>query len=375
MTATSVPFLDLRVLHDELRPELDAVWTSALDHSGFIGGEPVERFEVEFAAFCRRAHAIGVANGTDALELVLRGLGIGVGDEVIVPANTFYATAEAVYLVGADPVFIDVEADTLLAPPSAIEAALTSRTAAVIAVHLFGQTVDLDGYRAVADHAGIALIEDAAQAHGARWRQHPAGSVGVAGCFSFYPGKNLGALGDGGAIVTDDPGLAAALRSLANHGRDASTPLGHGRVGRNSRLDALQAGVLSAKLPRLNAWNAHRRRIWGRYAEGLTGSGASPLVVPAGSTSVHHLAVVRVRDRDLVRSRLTDQGIGTGVHYPVPCHRLPPLVPDQHRPLPVAEQAADEILSLPMYPQLTDDQVSRVIEAVIAATREHADVR
>jgi dTDP-4-amino-4,6-dideoxygalactose transaminase len=366
-----IPFMDLHALHEDLRPELDRVWSGTLASSGFVGGEAVDRFEDEFARYVGSRHAIGVANGTDALELVLRGLGIGAGDEVIVPANTFYATAEAVHMAGALPVFVDVDPDTLLTTPAIVEAAVGARTAAVIVVHLFGQPVDLDGFRALSERLGVPVIEDSAQAHGARWGERRAGSAGVAGCFSFYPGKNLGALGDGGAVVTDDADLAARVRSLANHGRDPSSPGGHGLVGRNSRLDGLQAGVLSCKLPHLDGWNARRREIWSVYETRFAGGPVVPVTVDARATSVHHLAVVRVRERDTVRSRLDDHGVATGIHYPVPCHRLPPV--DGHHPLPEVERAADEILSLPMYPHLDAVTARTVAELVLDAAATEVD--
>jgi dTDP-4-amino-4,6-dideoxygalactose transaminase len=362
-----VPFLDLTALHDELRGELDDVWARVLDTAAFVGGPLVETFEEDFASYCDRRHAIGVANGTDALELVLRALGVGPGDEVVVPTNTFYATAEAVLIVGATPIFVDVDADTLLTTPALVEQAIGPRTAAMIAVHLFGQTVDLDGFEELSHRTGVPMIEDAAQAHGATWNGRPAGSVGIAGSFSFYPGKNLGALGDGGAVVTDDAQLAATIRSLANHGRDATVPSGHGRVGRNSRLDGLQAGALVRKLPRLDAWNEQRRALWKVYDEGFRGSAARPVRVAPGATSVHHLAVVRVPERDRVRELLSAEGIGTGIHYPVPCHQLPPYDASSRGIHPNAESAASEIISLPMYPQLDPADAATVVDAVLSA--------
>ncbi len=363
----SIPFLDLVGLHAELRDELDEVWAHVVDTAAFVGGSFVETFEQDFASYCGREHAIGVANGTDALELVLRALGVGPGDEVIVPTNTFYATAEAVLIVGATPIFVDVDAHTLLTTPALVEQAIGPRTAAMIPVHLFGQTVDLDGFEELSRRTGVAMIEDAAQAHGATWNGRRAGSVGVAGCFSFYPGKNLGALGDGGAIVTDDAQLASTIRSLANHGRDNTAFSGHGRVGRNSRLDGLQAGVLTRKLPRLDAWNEQRRAIWKIYEQGFEGSAARPVSVAAGATSVHHLAVVRVPERDRIRELLTAEGIGTGIHYLVPCHQLPPYDASARGVHPNAESAASEILSLPMYPQLDPEDASSVVDAVLSA--------
>ncbi len=368
-----IPFLDLVVLHDELRDELDEVWAHVLDTASFVGGAFVETFEEDFASYCGRQHAIGVANGTDALELVLRALGVGAGDEVIVPTNTFYATAEAVLIVGATPIFVDVDPDTLLTTPALVEQAIGPRTAAMIPVHLFGQTVDLDGFEELGRRTGVPMIEDAAQAHGATWNGRRAGSVGIAGCFSFYPGKNLGAVGDGGAVVTDDTQLADTIRSLANHGRDATVPSGHGRVGRNSRLDGLQAGVLARKLPRLDAWNEQRRALWKIYDEGFEGTAVRTVEVAADATSVHHLAVVRVPERDRVRELLAAERIGTGIHYPVPCHQLPPFDASARGVHPNAESAAAEILSLPMYPQLDPADASTVVDAVLSAVDTAAD--
>ena len=368
-----IPFLDLVALHAELRDELDEVWAHVVDSTAFVGGSFVDTFEQDFASYCGRRQAIGVANGTDALELVLRALGVGPGDEVIVPTNTFYATAEAVLAVRATPIFVDVDPDTLLTTPALVEQAIGPRTAAMIPVHLFGQTVDLDGFEELSRRSGIPMIEDAAQAHGATWNGRPAGSVGVAGCFSFYPGKNLGALGDGGAVVTDDMGLAATIRSLANHGRDTTARSGHGRVGRNSRLDGLQAGVLARKLPRLDEWNERRRAIWTIYEQGFANSAVRPVAVAPAATSVHHLAVVRVPDRDRIREALAADQIGTGIHYPVPCHQLPPYDASNVGIHPTAESAASEILSLPMYPQLDPADASAVVEAVLAAVGDLAD--
>ena len=254
-TAMDVPFIDLAAMTGEVRAAVSDAWRGLLDSNRFIGGEAVDRFESEWAAYCGTTQAIGMANGTDAIQLTLRALGIAEGDEVIVPANSFVATAEAVVLAGATPRFADVDPATLLLNADALTAALTNRTRAVIVVHLYGQMVDMDAIGRVAERAGIAVIEDAAQAHGATWRGRSAGSVGIAGCFSFYPGKNLGAFGDAGAVVTSDAALAARLRSLRDHGRAGGSHYDHAYLGTNSRLDALQAVVLSAKLARLDDWN------------------------------------------------------------------------------------------------------------------------
>lgn len=364
---TQVPFLDLAALHATLRPELDEIWASTVDSSAFVGGHAVAAFEREFADYCGCDHAIGVANGTDALELVLRALGVGPGDEVIVPTNTFFATAEAVHLVGARPVFVDVDPGTLLTTPDIVKGSITGRTAAMIPVHLFGQPVDLTGFEELSRDLDIPFIEDAAQAHGARWGDRLVGSAGVAACFSFYPGKNLGALGDGGAVVTSDERLAGIIRSLANHGRDLAAPTGHSRVGRNSRLDGLQAGLLSLKLRQLDSWNGRRRRLWQRYVAGFAGTAVRCVEVADRAASVHHLAVVRVPNRDRVRAALAEDGIETGIHYPVPCHLLPPWDEIESPVLPVSEQAAEELLSLPMYPQLEPVDVDHVVERTLIA--------
>lgn len=362
-SAAPVPFLDLAAAHAELEPALEAAWRRVSRTCAFIGGPEVEQFEQAWAGACGTRHAVGVASGTDALHLTLRALGIGPGDEVIVPANTFVATAAAVVLAGATPRFVDVDPDTLLVTPDTVAGALGHRTAAAIAVHLYGQIPDMDGLQAVAENAGIALVEDAAQAHGASWRGRPAGSFGVAGCFSFYPGKNLGAFGDGGAVTTDDPALARRIRMLADHGRGGSHH-DHVTVGTNSRLDALQAALLHAKLERLTDWTAARRARAGRYRKGLAGSSARPVERAPGCDSADHLLVVRVPARDALRDHLAAAGIATGIHYPVPCHRTPAFLRFTPGPLPVAERAAGEILSLPLYPQLELATIDRVCESV-----------
>jgi dTDP-4-amino-4,6-dideoxygalactose transaminase len=367
-----VPFADLTAMTRDVRPAVDRAWADLLASSRFVGGDAVERFEQTWASYCGVPEAVGVGNGTDALLLTLMALGIGVGDEVIVPANTFIASAEAVVLAGAVPRFADVSPDTLLITPAQMEAAITPRTAAVIVVHLYGQMPDMDALQHVADRVRIVLIEDAAQAHGASWRGRRAGSIGRAGCFSFYPAKNLGAFGDAGAVVTADTGLADRIRSLRDHGRARSSWYQHELVGINSRLDALQALVLTAKLPRLEAWTEARRRIAGRYRAAL-GDGPGLLVAEQpGSRGAYHLAVAVVPDRDKVQQQLAAAGIETHIHYPVPCHRQDPYRRFAADPLPVAERTAGEILSLPMFPHMRDDQAALVCKAVCDAlgTRE-----
>ncbi len=363
----AIPFLDLHAMHAEVQAELDAAWRTVTASCGFIGGAAVERFESEWAAYCGTRHCVGVSDGTAALELALRALGIGGGDEVIVPANTFIATVEAVVATGALPVMVDVDPRTLLITAEHVAAACTPRTAAVIPVHLFGQPVDMDAIGRVAARAGIAVIEDAAQAHGATWRGLRAGGLADIGCFSFYPGKNLGAFGDAGAVVTNRPELAERIRVLANHGRDLDAAERHVRVGRNQRLDGLQAAVLSVKLPRLEAWNRGRRKAADAYGRLLDGLPAGMVRIADGAVSSHHLAVVQVDGRDAVRRALAERGIGTGIHYAIPCHRQPALADLPAVSLPVVERAAGRILSLPMFPHLDDARVARVVEALADA--------
>lgn len=363
----AVPFLDLAAINGALRADYERAWRVVLDHGHFVGGPEVERFEADFAAYCETTACVGVANGTDALELILTGLGIGPGDEVIVPANTFVATAEAVCAVGARPRFVDVLPDTLLIDPDAIAAAAGPNTAAVIAVHLFGQMADLDAVSAVAARYGLAVIEDAAQAHGARLAGRRAGSVGTAAAFSFYPGKNLGALGDGGAVVTADTALAERIRGCANHGRAADDRYRHEQRGRNSRLDTVQAAMLSAKLAGLDDANLARRQVMERYRHRLPESARAVATHPAAEP-VYHLAVIRVEDRAAVTAEFDRNRIGWGIHYPIPCH-LQPAYQEFTESLPVAEHAAEQILSIPMSPTLTDAQVDRVCEVLEKVSR------
>jgi dTDP-4-amino-4,6-dideoxygalactose transaminase len=367
-----VPFLDLGAAHDEIRPQLDEAWTVVTTTNGFVGGEYVHRFESEFASYCGATHCVGVASGTDALELAFAALGIGSGDEVIVPANTFVATAEAIMAVGASPVFVDVDADTLLVTADAVEAAITAATAAVTVVHLYGQTPDMVALRRVAERHGLALVEDAAQAHGAEWEGHRAGTFGHAAAFSFYPAKNLGAFGDAGAVVTEDTDLAARVRSLANHGRSRGSHYIHPVSGRNSRLDALQAAILSVKLPHLDDWNAHRRSAAARYHALLGNTSCSPVHIDRRATPVHHLEVVRVATRDGLLPEFTSRGIGWGLHYPVPCHRQEAFARFPSGRLPVTERAAREVVSLPMFPTISERQIERVCETVLGAVERNS---
>jgi len=368
-----VSFLDLPAMHRELGTELDDIWSKVISSAQFIGGEFVERFESEWAEYCGTRHCVGVSNGTAALDLALRALGIGPGDEIIVPANTFIATAAAVATVGATPVFVDVDPSTLLMTARDVETAITPRTAAVIAVHLYGQPVDMDAIRRVASAAGIFVVEDAAQAHGATWQGKRAGSMSDIGCFSFYPGKNLGAVGDAGAIVTNDVAVAEKIRSMSNHGRVRDDPHRHQILGGNHRLDGLQAAVLSAKLRRLDAWNAARDRAARLYRTLLTTLPVQAVEIADGAVSSHHLFVVETDNRDEMRKQLASAGISTGIHYPIPCHRQPPFASVRQAPLPVAERAAARILSLPMSPNLSDVEVTYVANAVERALNQPQD--
>lgn len=361
-----VPFLDLVGVNDASRQHFDVVWERVLKHGGYVGGPEVAHFERDFAAYCGAAHCIGVANGTDALELILTGLRIGPGDEVIVPANTFIATAEAVCAVGARPRFVDVDPDTLLIDPAAVADAVNAATTAIMAVHLYGQMADVEQLSRLATRYGLALIEDAAQAHGARFGDTRAGAAGVAAGFSFYPGKNLGALGDGGAVVTDDAELAQRIRSIANHGRSEADRYRHDYSGRNSRLDTLQAGVLSTKLPLLDDLNSRRAEVMAAYREQLP-EGCVPVAIHPLATPVYHLAVVQVPERERVLRSLDAAGIGWGIHYPVPCHRQPAFAAYAGASAPVTERAAERIVSLPMSPNLSDDQIARVCEVLRGA--------
>ncbi|WP_433876417.1 DegT/DnrJ/EryC1/StrS family aminotransferase [Sinomonas atrocyanea] len=370
-THLSVPFVDLAAQHREIADEVLDEVQRVLEEGAFIGGPAVAGFEAEYSAFLGVRHCVGVANGTDALELALRAVGVRPGGEVILPANTFVATAEAVMRAGARPVLVDVDPVHLLIDPEAVERAVGPRTQAIVPVHLFGQTAAVERLVPVALECGVAIVEDAAQAQGARRFGRAAGTLGDAAATSFYPGKNLGAAGDAGAVTANDGLIADEVRLLAAHG--SRTKYVHERVGVNSRLDALQAVVLRVKLRRLEAWNARRRAAAELYGQLL--AGVPGLVVPRnmpGNEDVWHLYVVRVPGegrREQVQDALAAAGIATGVHYPTPVHLTPAFrfLGYGAGTFPVAEAAAAQILSLPMHPHLTAAQVERVAGAVVRA--------
>lgn len=362
-----VPFLDLALGQAEIADEVAERLAVIMSGSAFVLGPEVTRFEREFAIFCDSAHCIGVGNGTDAIELGLRAADIGPGDEVIIPANTFVATAEAVIHAGATVVLADCGEDYLIEPERVADR-LTARTRAVIGVDLYGQVADFDALRAAVPD-DVLLFEDAAQSQGARRFGQTAGSFGIAAATSFYPGKNLGAYGDAGAVTTDRADLAARVRALRNHGGEARYQ--HDQLGRNSRLDSIQAAVLSIKLQRLSGWNVQRRAAADRYRELLAEHPAVELPRTApGNTHVWHLFVIKVPNRDGVLTELAAAGIGAGIHYPAPIHRVKAFasafVAESY---PMAEAAADAILSLPIFPGITEAQQERVVDVLVRGLR------
>lgn len=359
-----VPFVDLRAQYQSLAAGVQQAISAVLERGDFVLGREVSQFEEEFAAYCEAEYAVGVDSGTSALELALRAFDIGPGDEVITAANTFIATAFAVSYTGATPVFVDVDPQTYTIDVSLLESAITDRTRAIIPVHLYGHPADMDPIMEIAAKHGLVVIEDACQAHGARYKGKRVGSLGHAAAFSFYPAKNLGAYGDGGIVVTNDRRVAESLQMLRNYGQ--SEKYHHLVQGFNHRLDTLQAAVLRVKLKHLDAWNASRRQHAQLYRELLA---HSPVVTPVETgyaESVYHLYVIRLQDRDGLRAYLQDRGVSTGIHYPIPIHcQL------SHRDLgyqngefPVTEEYAEQILSLPMYAELTPASIEYVAEAI-----------
>ena len=357
----NVSFLDLRSGYLELKREIDDAVARVLDSGWYILGPELESFESEFAAYCDAKHAIGVSDGLDALNLALQAVGVGPGDEVLVPSNTFVATWLAVSQCGATPVPVEPDESTCNMDPARLETARTSRTKAVMPVHLYGQPANLDPILAFARRHGLKVIEDAAQAHGARYRGQRIGAHGDAVCWSFYPGKNLGALGDGGAVTTNDAAMAERIRVLRNYG--SRTKYVHETKGSNSRLDPLQAAVLRVKLRHLDAWNARRASVAARYLEGLQGTAFQLPHVLRDAQHVWHLFVVRHPERDRMQEQLKDAGIATLIHYPVPPHLQAAYaeLPWRRGDLPIAEAMATSVLSLPISPHHGDEDVERVI--------------
>jgi dTDP-3-amino-3,4,6-trideoxy-alpha-D-glucose transaminase len=363
-TATrTVPFVALDRQHAPLADELEAAFRRVVRTSAYTLGAEVEAFETDYAAFCTASHAVGVASGTAAISVALRAAGVLPGDEVIVPAHTFVASALGVVHAGATPVFADVDADTGLLDAAAAAAAITTRTAAVLGVHLYGQACDGDALRALTGRHGLLFVEDAAQAHGATWRGRPVGTLGDVACFSFYPSKNLGALGDGGALTTADAGIAERARMLRNLGQRGKGE--HVLLGDNLRLHALQAALLRVKLPHLAGWNAARQRHAARYQR-LLPEAMRPVVERPASPSVHHLFAVRVAERDAVAAGLRELGVQTGVHYHPAVHEQPPFRAAGARglrSLARAEAWAAQTLSLPMFAELEPHELEQVGEA------------
>jgi dTDP-4-amino-4,6-dideoxygalactose transaminase len=360
-----VPFLDLKAQVAPIKEEIKAAINEVIDNTAFAGGPFVEKFEKEFAAFCGSKYAVGVGNGTDAIWLALLALGIGEDDEVITAPSTFVATAEAISFAGAAPVFVDIEPDTCNMDPARIEGAITPRTRAIIPVHLFGQPADMDPILEIAKKHNLLVLEDACQAHGALYKGRKAGTMGIAGCFSFYPGKNLGAFGEAGAVVTDDEETAKKIKVLRDHGQPQKYH--HDVIGWNGRMDGIQGAVLSVKLKHLEKWNEARRANATKYSTLLAGVDNIRLPVEKDyARHVFHLYAIRDPKRNALMAFLGEKGVATGIHYPVPLHmtKAYEYLNLKTGSFPVAEMAAAEFCSLPMYPELTDDQISYVCACV-----------
>jgi dTDP-4-amino-4,6-dideoxygalactose transaminase len=361
----NIPFLDLKTQFREIEHEVLPMVKEAMENAAFIGGPQVSGFEAEFAAFCDSKYCVGVNSGTDALRFALIAAGVGPGDEVITVPHTFIATTEAISQVGAKPVFVDIRPDTYNMNASKIQRAIGPRTKAVIPVHIYGQPADMDPILEIANKKKLVVIEDACQAHGALYKGKKAGSMGVAGCFSFYPGKNLGAYGEGGAVVTQSEAIANKIRMIRDHGQ--AKKYYHDMEGYNGRLDAIQAGVLRIKLRRLEGWNEARRQNAKYYNELLSPiKGVTVPVEAEGCRHVYHLYVILVDDRDGLQKYLNDKGIGTGLHYPVPLHLQKAYSYQGYKEgeFPVTESVAKHLLSLPMFPELTKAQIEYVADCI-----------
>lgn len=366
-----IPYLDLKAQYRGIRDEVLAALEAVCESTAFAQGPPTAVFEKEFAAYCGARHCVSVNSGTSALHLAMRCLDIGPGDEVITAPLTFIATAWAITYVGARPVFVDIEPERRTLDPKKLEAAITPRTKAIIPVHLYGMPADMTGIGAVAAWHKIPVVEDAAQAHGARFKGQRVGGFGRIACFSFYPTKNLGAYGEGGALVTDDETIAARARRLRVHAQ--SQPYRHDEVGYNYRMESFQAAILSIKLKHLDEWNTARRSIAKRYNELLAGTSYVLPTVPADSEPVWHCYTIEADNRDAVRRTLAEAGIDTGIYYPLPLHLQPVYASLGYRrgDFPVTERLCDRCFSLPVYPELTDQQVRAVASAVGAAAAGH----
>jgi dTDP-4-amino-4,6-dideoxygalactose transaminase len=365
-----VPFLDLSTQYRVIKQEVDSAIQEVCAHSSFILGPQVEQFEQSFASFIGSRHCVGLASGTDALRLAFEALSIGPGDEVIVPANTFVATAIGVTEAGARPVLVDIDPDTFLIDYSKLEQARTSRTKAICPVHLYGRACDMDQIMSFAEKYNLAVVEDTAQAHGAKWRGKSVGSFGHIGCYSFYPGKNLGAYGDAGGIVTDDERLFRQVRKLRNYGSEIKYQ--HPEKGMNSRLDSIQACVLSIELKHLASWNLKRWEAAQRYSSILGKRQSNSLILPdirSPDEHVFHLYVIRVAERDRVAKKLADMGVSTVVHYPVPFHLQGGYTDLGYREgdFPVTESLSRNILSLPLFPEITSEQIEYVCDSLLKA--------
>ncbi|HEV7377605.1 MAG TPA: DegT/DnrJ/EryC1/StrS family aminotransferase [Pyrinomonadaceae bacterium] len=359
-----VPFVDLQAQYKSIKDEIDVAIARVLDNASFILGREVEAFEAAFAEYVGARFCIGVNSGTAAIQLAVTACGLGAGDEVLVPANTFFATAEAVSTASATPVFVDSDSASYNIDVSKIEAAITERTRAIMPVHLYGQAADLDSIFEIAERHNLIVIEDAAQAHGSKYKGRKVGALGRAGCFSFYPGKNLGAYGEGGAVVTNDEEVARRVRLLRDHG--SAQKYHHEIVGYNFRLEGIQGAVLNVKLRHLDRWNQLRREHAARYQELLRGSGLRLPVEMQYAEHVYHLYVVQSDGRDALQQTLNESGVQTGIHYPIPIHLQPAYASLNYKAgdFPEAERQARRILSLPMFPELTDEQIRQVAEAI-----------
>ncbi|MEN6464141.1 MAG: DegT/DnrJ/EryC1/StrS family aminotransferase [Syntrophaceae bacterium] len=361
----NVPFLDLKIQYHSLKDEIHAELAKVMENTAFAGGSFVAAFENDFAKFCGSKYAVGVGNGTDALWLSLLAIGIGPGDEVITVPNTFIATAEAISYCGATPVFVDIEEGSYNMDPKLLEKAITRKTKAIIPVHIFGQTVDLDPVLKIANARNIPVIEDACQAHGAEYKGKRAGTFGITGCFSFYPGKNLGAYGEAGAVITDNQQIADKIKMLRDHGQ--SQKYHHDGIGWNARMDGFQGAVLKVKLPYLSKWNDLRRSHAAAYTRGL--AGLKGLITPQEQSyarHIYHIYAVRVKEREKFMSALNAAGVSSGIHYPIPIHlqKAYEFLGLKQGSFPVAEKCAAEFVSLPMFPELSAEQVAYVVETI-----------